>query len=343
MLISIIITNYNYGKFLVAAIESALAQTYENVEVIVVDDGSTDNSRDIIKSFGDRVISIFKQNGGQGSAFNAGFNSSRGEMVLFLDSDDVLYPDAIAQSIRAWKRGMSKLHFPLQAIDEDGNRLGESFPKAQLAVGDVLPMLLSEGDYCTPPTTGNVFSREFLCSVMPIPEEEWRDSSDTYIVQTAPFYGEIGRVTATLGEYRLHSSSLTANVKNGHVRIDTLHLHLKAGLRKQRLLDHFSKLHGVTIGPHVVTDTLQYFKVRLISLRISPQNHPFKGDRLFPTLLNLMRLTVRNRKARFLTKLAYLIWAPFVAALPASLSEKLAIVALSPYSGSKIRAAIVRP
>jgi glycosyltransferase involved in cell wall biosynthesis len=67
-LVSILINNYNYGRFLTEAIDSALNQTYSNIEVIVVDDGSTDNSQEIIKSYQDKIIPILKPNGGQASA-----------------------------------------------------------------------------------------------------------------------------------------------------------------------------------------------------------------------------------------------------------------------------------
>src|SRR2546428_10583836 len=94
-LASIIINNYNYRRFLREAVDSALNQTYRNTEVIVVDDGSTDGSPEIIASYGDRIIPVLKQNGGQNSALNAGFSSSRGDVILFLDSDDVLLPTAV--------------------------------------------------------------------------------------------------------------------------------------------------------------------------------------------------------------------------------------------------------
>ena len=87
-LVSIIINNYNYGCFLQSAIDSALGQTYANIEVIVVDDGSVDNSKDIIRGYRDRIVPVLKENGGQASAFNAGFAKSRGEIICFLDSDD---------------------------------------------------------------------------------------------------------------------------------------------------------------------------------------------------------------------------------------------------------------
>ena len=96
LLASIVINNYNYGRFLPEAIESALGHTYPNTEVIVVDDGSTDNSREVISKYGSRVISVLKANGGQGSAFNAGFAASKGDLIFFLDSDDFFYPEKVA-------------------------------------------------------------------------------------------------------------------------------------------------------------------------------------------------------------------------------------------------------
>src|SRR5215469_16521569 len=93
---SIVVTNYNYGRFVARCIDSALAQSYPDTEVVVVDDASRDHSREIIRSYGKRVVPILlERNGGQGAAFNAGFRACRGDVVLFLDADDWLYPHAV--------------------------------------------------------------------------------------------------------------------------------------------------------------------------------------------------------------------------------------------------------
>src|SRR5580698_2629233 len=102
--VSIIINNFNYGRFLSEAIVSALDQKYRGFEVIVVDDGSTDNSLDIVASYGNRLRLVSKENGGQASAFNAGFATSIGEVICFLDSDDRFLPDKLSHIVNIFNR-----------------------------------------------------------------------------------------------------------------------------------------------------------------------------------------------------------------------------------------------
>jgi glycosyltransferase involved in cell wall biosynthesis len=97
-LASILINNYSYARFLDETINSALSQNYPRKEIIVVDDGSTDNSREIISRYGDRIIPIFKENGGQASAVNAGVARCHGDILCFLDSDDFFWPDPPRQA-----------------------------------------------------------------------------------------------------------------------------------------------------------------------------------------------------------------------------------------------------
>src|SRR5687767_14870783 len=121
LLVSIIVNNYNYGQFIEQAIDSALHQTYSPKEVLVVDDGSTDDSRRVIGCFGDKITSILKDNEGQASTFNAGFARSRGDVVIFLDADDFLLPTAAENAVRQFDRSdVVKVHWPLWEVDEAG-------------------------------------------------------------------------------------------------------------------------------------------------------------------------------------------------------------------------------
>lgn len=101
-LISVIIPNYNYAQYLHETVLSTLNQTYKNIECIVVDDGSTDNSREIINELerkDGRVKPVFKQNGGLSSARNAGINVAKGDYISFIDSDDLWKKEKLANQL----------------------------------------------------------------------------------------------------------------------------------------------------------------------------------------------------------------------------------------------------
>jgi glycosyltransferase involved in cell wall biosynthesis len=101
-LVSVVIPTYNYARFVGEAVESALGQTYRNIEVIVVDDGSTDHTQDVLRRFGGAIASIRKQNQGLSAARNTGIMHARGAYVAFLDSDDIWLPEKIALQMDAF-------------------------------------------------------------------------------------------------------------------------------------------------------------------------------------------------------------------------------------------------
>lgn len=103
-LVSIIIPTYNYAQYLGQAIESALDQTYSNIEVIVVNDGSTDNSRDIAASYSRKINYIYQENKGLSAARNVGMARAAGKYLVFLDSDDLLAKDVIALSVASLEK-----------------------------------------------------------------------------------------------------------------------------------------------------------------------------------------------------------------------------------------------
>lgn len=208
-LVSIIVNNRNYGNFLSNAIDSALLQTYAPLEVVVVDDGSTDNSRDVIAGYGERIVTVLKENGGQASAFNAGLAASLGDILIFLDADDALLPEAAALAVEQFARGTVKVHWPLMRTDETLEPTGQLTPPEDLPAGDFRRDIFRFGPATSlsPPTSGNAWARSFLELVMPIPEQDHRIAADGYLYGLAPGFGDIGRVTTPQGFYRIHGTN----------------------------------------------------------------------------------------------------------------------------------------
>jgi hypothetical protein len=205
---SVVITNFNYERFLADAVDSALAQG-DGVEVIVVDDGSTDGSVRVIDGYGSRIIPVLQANAGQAAAFNAGFTASTGAVVCFLDADDMLLPGTMSSVSAAYAAApFAKLHWPLQEIDADGGLLGGVNPPVSLPEGDLRDLVVSRGPgaYPTPPTSGNAFSRRFLQQVLPVPEE-LRVCADGYLYDLAPLYGRVARLDRPGGAIRFHDGS----------------------------------------------------------------------------------------------------------------------------------------
>jgi len=99
--VSVVIPCYNAEKYIAASVLSAVNQTWENVEVIVVDDGSTDKSLDILQSFGGQIKLVMQKNQGACHARNVGFASSSGEYIKYLDADDILFPESIERQVLA--------------------------------------------------------------------------------------------------------------------------------------------------------------------------------------------------------------------------------------------------
>ncbi len=121
-LVSIVIPCYNRENYVSDAINSSLRQTYPNVEVIVVDDGSTDDSVTVLKQFGDQIKLIEQKNSGVNAARNVGFKSSKGEFIIFLDSDDWLSNDIVEKHIETTQKWPSASIYCADSvfIDESG-------------------------------------------------------------------------------------------------------------------------------------------------------------------------------------------------------------------------------
>ena len=204
-LVSIAINNFNYGRFVGDAIESALAQRHPRVEVIVVDDGSTDHSHRVIDRYRERVTTIFKENGGMASTHNAAFERAGGDVVIFLDADDTLLPTAAEHAAREMTAGVSKVHWPMWIVDAEGHR-SHVDPDEALPDGDLRELVLERGPYShgVSAMSANAWSRRFLETALPMPEETFRSLTDSYLSTLAPLEGAVRAVREPQAHYRIH-------------------------------------------------------------------------------------------------------------------------------------------
>jgi glycosyltransferase involved in cell wall biosynthesis len=281
MLLSVIINNYNYGPYLSEAIKSALNQTYKPLEVIVVDDGSTDNSREVISSFGDRITTVLQQNAGQNAACNAGWRKAKGDMVVFLDSDDVLLPDA-AEKCASLLRGtdLAKVQFLMNRVDAGLKPIGGTVPTYGLKGNSPRHDIALWGHYKTSPTSANVYSRKFLELVMPLPEFSKSDPyymwQDTYLAQVAGIMDKVASIHEPLALYRVHGKN---NSDMGQVQSvqKMRRLFMNDYLREKyqvpwaEKFNFHPKADRIRFCPHVC-------KQRFLSYRLQPEGHPIPED-----------------------------------------------------------------
>lgn len=129
-LCSVIIPAFNCEKYIGAALRSALGQTYNNIEIIVIDDCSTDKTRDIIRSFDDGRIRLLdvEKNSGAAASRNLGLDSAAGEFIAFLDADDIWSRDKLEKQISSIRKGGAKITYCSYGFcDESGKRTGKDF------------------------------------------------------------------------------------------------------------------------------------------------------------------------------------------------------------------------
>lgn len=210
---SVIISNYNYARYLPAAIESVISQTYDNTEIIVVDDGSKDNSRDVIlqlsQKYPDKIKYIFQQNQGQGAAFNTGFEAATGDIIAFLDADDVWKPNKLEKVVAAFNRSdvVGVMHL-LENIDGDSNVIYQGNTVGKLLNEDLAKIIVDTGNaWCFPPTSGLAYRRTALEKVFPIDSTKWRLCVDGCLIYCTAFLGKIKTLNEVLGSYRIHGGN----------------------------------------------------------------------------------------------------------------------------------------
>lgn len=211
-MITVVIPTYNYGRFIREALESVFRQTLQPDEVIVVDDGSTDDTGEVVRSFGERVGYIWQQNGGVCAARNRGVAESTGDLIAFLDADDTWEPEKLERQVELFAAddGLGLVHCGMREFDsETGETLGVKLDGGSADVWQAL--LLWEGASIIGPGGTIMVSRAAFEAVRGFDErlkvgEDW-----DFCYRVARKY-RVGFVREPLVNYRIHGAAAHRNV-----------------------------------------------------------------------------------------------------------------------------------
>lgn len=328
--VTIVVLNYNYERFLAAAIDSALAQTHGDVEVVVVDDGSTDGSADLIRGYGDQIVPVLKTNGGQGSAMNAGFAAATGDIVVFLDADDLLEPTVADEVATAFTRDPDAawVMFRLRVVDGGGGATGRVRPRRPgvMPDGDLRTHLAAYRCFHWQPTSGNGFASWALDRVLPMPAEDYRISADAYLAGVIPLCGPVRSIDHIGGSYRIHGSSNFTDAA-----VDETYFRTQID-RQVTTHDHAVRIAsqlGVKLPDDVrAPRDVAFLGFRLSSLVLDPDAHPYPDEGRAGLAVEGVAAALGNPELGWPTRLRRAAWFVGAGLLPRGLAER--VVARAP-------------
>ena len=209
--VTALIDTYNQSRFIEEAIDSVLAQDFptNEMEILVVDDGSTDDTRERVAKYGERVRYIHKENGGQASAFNVGFAEARGDIIALLDGDDVWLPQKIRRVVEEFEKhpDAGLVYHPCKIWDtERGTCVDTEFHAVSGYIPDRLTALLTYGDFGT---WGMAMRKKIAAEMFPIPLG-MKLFADLYLAAVIIFLAPVVALPEHLTKYRHHGANLTS-------------------------------------------------------------------------------------------------------------------------------------
>lgn len=320
-LISVVIANYNYVSYVGRAIESGLALDWPRVEVVVVDDGSTDDSMRVIEPYRGRVHIIQQQNAGQREANNRGFAATSGEIVLFLDADDQLDAAIAREVVAVWTGRTSKVQVQMARVDAEGRPLGSVLPRLRKvpSPAQIRRWALASAEYPSPPGSGNAYGREFLQAIFPIGPD--RDAfTDSTCIAMAPFFGDVVTIAKPLVQYRVHGAN------DSDLSRDERHFarEVARATKRFRAAHDASRAQGCTgPEPEALFRGRHLLQLRVASMRLRPQDHPLAGDNRLRALVDALLVPFRDGFEPFGRGLLIAGWTALVALVPRRLARAL--------------------
>ena len=306
MKLSIIIANYNYRDFVGAAMESALAVDWLDKEVIVVDDASTDDSRTVIEAFGGNVAAFFRPKSHQLGAHMFGFEQSIGDVIIFLDADDLLEPEVMQEVAKVWRPGVSKVQYRMNLIDAAGTQLGTAIPQfpSRDDPAKLRRTFLHTMAYTTPPGSGNAYSRDFLRNVFAFGPTI--QQSDAVFLTLAPILGDVLTIPKPLARYRIHGASWGGMVES----LNTIKLRqlLHQDIERAQLFATVSRHLRLPVSRDPLKHSFHHLQYRLASCLVEPSAHPFPEDTKSNLAFRLMLSVAKSAQMPLRDRGILLVW-----------------------------------
>ncbi|MBS1878046.1 MAG: glycosyltransferase [Actinobacteria bacterium] len=324
--VEVVLSNYNYGRFLADAVASVRAQTHPRTRLIVVDDGSSDDSRAVLNRLAGEIDEVvLKANGGQASAINTGFERCRGDVVVFLDADDVLRPDVAARAAAAFAADPSlvKTQSRMEVIDGAGHRTGELKPADHLPLpnGDLRAAeLASPFDQTWMAMSANAFRTEALRRIMPMPPAAFRICADWYLVHLAALLGDVASFPEPLVAYRVHGGN---NYQPEEPRLDLDHIRQTIGFAEATIAELEALADRLRLPRPARIISIWALANRLISLRADPSRHPVPGDSRRRILADAVRALRRRSDVSAPLAAMFLAWFAVESVAPRRLAGPL--------------------
>jgi glycosyltransferase involved in cell wall biosynthesis len=306
MKLSIIIANYNYRDFVAAAISSALAVEWPDKEVIVVDDASTDDSRTVIDEFRGKVAAYFRPKSYQLGAHIFGFEHSAGDVIIFLDADDLLEPAVMVEVAKVWRPGVSKVQYRMNVIDATGTQLGTAIPQFP-ATDDpekLRQTFLRTMTYTTPPGSGNAYSRDFVRTAFAIAPRTIPES-DAVLVTLAPMMGDVLTIRRPLARYRIHATN-TWGMRS--LEPAKIRKRLRQDAELSLLFATVSQQLHLPLVHDPLNRSFNHLQYRFASRLVEPPAHPFPGDTVVGLGWRLMLSAIAYSQMRLRDRIILLVW-----------------------------------
>lgn len=211
-LVSVLVANYNYARYLPDCLNSVLQQSYVNFEVIVCDDGSTDESLEVLAKFAaidQRIRFVSQPNGGMASALNHAYAQAGGHVIALLDADDVWYPSKLDRTVQTFQRNPQAAMVTHQLSAEDtGGKVVRRLLPPRLDSGWLAPRCINGEGWRLPPCSALSVRSEVAKSIFPIPLI-FRSSADRIVQERALLYSEVAALPEAQAMYRVHGNNLT--------------------------------------------------------------------------------------------------------------------------------------